>query len=334
MGIDEDRAKNTRSREDYHSAAGTDAAPIELTEEEAREVMLRRKRKIYPSRLRDDRLKRRQRRAKLAQLIRSGVTDRGMLAEALQVGKTTVGKDIAWLDRQWQMNYLQDMQVAKARAFAELEQVKRAAWIEFNASRGETKKITTKKKDGSVEVTETVETTTGDPKYLGIVLQALRQESDMRGFGMEAKMEYDRETKTNRFGVEILLALQQHAEENRGAGRGGIVIDASEFTAELLGAHRDRALPQPLAQALAQSPSAGLSQPSVSQPTPATSPPSTPPSAEQVPPSDGLRPPHSDYPQSPPSAPPPATPSNVLDVTQYMPKWPPHTSEPRDPDAE
>jgi hypothetical protein len=146
-------------------------------------------------------------RARIAELMHQGITNKSELADRINAGRPvskhisrqTVGNDIEWLKQQWKESALYDFEGARQQALEELDYLKKTAWNEFNASRNP--KITTSTEGsagaedfnaimggdnplGDARVSKTVvkeENREGNVAYLQLIERIVERQSKLKG---------------------------------------------------------------------------------------------------------------------------------------------------------
>ena len=128
-----------------------------------------------------DRLKRVMRRHKLSGLMRRGILNYRELAGQLDCSAATVREDVQAIEASWRKENDRDSGLIKARLLAELGEIKKVAWEEFDRSKSDSVEITeTSGPDGDIRTVKT-KGQTGDPRYLVVVANVVREELEVHG---------------------------------------------------------------------------------------------------------------------------------------------------------
>lgn len=168
------------------------------------------------------------RRREVAKLVRLG-RSYAEIADAVDVAKSTVSRDVQRLKEQWREEASRDMEEHMARRLAELKAIKReafAAWLESREgprrekvrTEGEGRSVTSVGEDGELDteaaVTEVEEVTKevtrvagGDAKHLKNMLDAEKEIQDLLGV-----QDYQRDGEGDRI-KDLVEVMERTAEE-------------------------------------------------------------------------------------------------------------------------
>lgn len=143
------------------------------------------------------RLKKAERLPKVARLRLMGWPIRD-IADALEVGKSTIERDLAELDAQWREDALAEIDRHKARECARLDLIIREALTAWDGSKGEIETRTARdvatRHGGTVTLTGSkVYWSPGNPKYLEQAIAAVTQKC--RILGLEAPTQLNVEVR-------------------------------------------------------------------------------------------------------------------------------------------
>lgn len=110
------------------------------------------------------------------------------IAQKLELDQATISRDLQDIQEEWRKSTLIDMNEAKQRELARIDQLEREAWDAWQRSIGEkvekTKKI---KEDGTDETVRTYDEA-GDPRYLSVIAECI--EKRMKILGLNAPIKF------------------------------------------------------------------------------------------------------------------------------------------------
>jgi hypothetical protein len=117
------------------------------------------------------------------------------IAQVVKVDRGTVSRDLQAIQEEWLKSGLMDLNAAKARELARIDEVERNAWAGWEKSQkdAETMEVTGTAQGGKSmpdKVKKTTHRRGGDPKYLDIVLNCVRQRRDILGLDAPKKLEH------------------------------------------------------------------------------------------------------------------------------------------------
>lgn len=136
------------------------------------------------------------RRERVAQAYLRGSTQ-SQIAVDESVDQATISRDLKALQKAWQQSALVDIDEAKSRELARIDELERTYWTEWEASKEERETTTTKAVQGAVggdklpkrqEATIRKEKRLGDPAYLKGVQWCIEKRSAIMGFDAPTKL--------------------------------------------------------------------------------------------------------------------------------------------------
>ena len=89
---------------------------------------------------------------------------------------------------QWRSTLLETLNDMKAAELMRLNQIEREAWAEFERSKMESIRTVEDAENGKVSTTR--ETQCGNPRYLGIVQECIKQRCEILGLDAPTKLEH------------------------------------------------------------------------------------------------------------------------------------------------
>jgi hypothetical protein len=121
------------------------------------------------------------RRAKVARLVLTGVTNQYEIAERLGLdrikGQPTVSRDLAAIKAEWKLAAVQALDEAKGREIARLEAVEAELWAAWERSKEERQSTRTRRRAGGQQMTDEAEVSRekrdGNPKFLDAILRCI-----------------------------------------------------------------------------------------------------------------------------------------------------------------
>jgi hypothetical protein len=117
------------------------------------------------------------------------------ISKEVNVDRCTVSRDLQVIEEEWLKSGVMDLNAAKARELAKLDEIERQAWDAWEKSRkdSETMEVTGTAQGGKSipdKVKKITHRRDGDPKYLDIVLNCVRQRRDILGLDAPKKLEH------------------------------------------------------------------------------------------------------------------------------------------------
>lgn len=158
------------------------------------------------------------RRARIAELYNQGIEDPYKLAEIIGVTYQTIRRDLIELTKRWQQSALINIDLVKSRKLQELAEIKRKNWEAWNRSIEECKTRTVKAKGDRggkgkdktdpqiIEQINKTEERCGDPRYMGNLIDAIKEECKILGLYAPEKKEH-----TGKDGGPIQVETQRAA---------------------------------------------------------------------------------------------------------------------------
>ena len=110
------------------------------------------------------------------------------IAELLKINQSTVSRDLKVIQEEWRKSTLIDMNEAKQRELARIDQLEREAWQAWERSIGEKIETTNKKSGEGTEETVRKRTEAGDPRYLSVIAECI--EKRMKILGLNAPIKF------------------------------------------------------------------------------------------------------------------------------------------------
>lgn len=156
------------------------------------------------------------------------------IAEKLGLTRTLVQFDLRQVYRQWTDSALFDFDAARARELAKLDRIEAELWERHWASLEDRTISTAKKVDGKEARSESgrrIESTSGDPRWLTLILQCVAQRARILGLertepvatGVRVLVvhpeQLEAEEWADQFGGQVLEPAQAHLPEERSLGR-------------------------------------------------------------------------------------------------------------------
>ena len=134
------------------------------------------------------------RREQVASLYLRGMSQQ-TIAVDLDIGQATVSRDLSALQKAWQASALVDVDEAKARELARIDELERTYWLEWEASKHDKEATATKKVkagEGSERLEATVrkEQRLGDPRYLAGVQWCITRRCEIMGIDAPKRSEW------------------------------------------------------------------------------------------------------------------------------------------------
>jgi hypothetical protein len=173
---------------------------------------------------------RKRRRSFVAMLTLQGMSIEAIHDALVKAGEPhcstrTIRHDLEHLESQWQKQSMKSIDTQKWRKFESLNLVARKAWDSFTRSQQDEVVVSEKHyvaKDGSplVERTERKRGQAGDPRFLAIILDVHREQSELLGLKEVAPL-----FNLNVEGAQLPSIVARFIEEQSELAAGGLVID-------------------------------------------------------------------------------------------------------------
>lgn len=111
------------------------------------------------------------------------------IAEAMGCGRTTVRRDLAWLQAKWEAEAAEDIAALKARELKKLDHLEAEALAEWERSKLTMQKVV-KEVEKGVQTKERTEVSEqcGDPRYLNVMLGIQERRAKLVGADMPTKV--------------------------------------------------------------------------------------------------------------------------------------------------
>lgn len=111
------------------------------------------------------------------------------IAEELGVSQPTIALDLKAIQKMWLESTLRNFDKAKAEQLAKIDEVERNAWLGWERSVGEHVKRRYKLTPKGVERERLVEELAGNSAFLRVVLDCVRERSELMGLNAPVKQE-------------------------------------------------------------------------------------------------------------------------------------------------
>lgn len=136
------------------------------------------------------------------------------IAVELGVSQQAISDDLKLLQKRWQAASLMDLDEAKARELAKIDELERVYWAEWLVSKQEKQVTQTAKKAGRAEAMVRKETRDGNPAYLAGVQWCIDRRCKLLGLDAPERTELTGKDGVPLFNVkEILVELPKEADD-------------------------------------------------------------------------------------------------------------------------
>ena len=169
------------------------------------------------------------RRQQVAKLSLQGWTQLA-IAEELSVSQPTISTDLKALQQEWLELASQDVELARAKMWAELEMVKREACKAWERSQQPAETYVVSGQSENRQMRRTRKQQHGDPRFLELVRKTIDQQAELLGLNRPASSdedqqdaELDREARQKRL-THLIVSLHDRKEaagKPSAAGRSG-----------------------------------------------------------------------------------------------------------------
>jgi hypothetical protein len=117
------------------------------------------------------------------------------IAKEAQVDRGTVSRDLKAVEAEWLKSGVMDLNAAKARALAKIDEIEREAWDAFKQSRqdAETMEVTGTTQGGKgkpEKVKKTTKGQAGDSRFLAIILDCVKRRCEILGLDAPKQQEH------------------------------------------------------------------------------------------------------------------------------------------------
>jgi transposase len=117
------------------------------------------------------------------------------IAKVVKVDRATVSRDLKAVQAEWLKSGVMDLNAAKARELAKLDEVERQAWVAWEQSRkdAETMEVTGTAQGGKGmpdKVKKITKGQAGDSRFLGIILDCVNRRCEILGLDAPKKLEH------------------------------------------------------------------------------------------------------------------------------------------------
>jgi hypothetical protein len=117
------------------------------------------------------------------------------IAKVVKVDRATVSRDLRSVQAEWLKSGVMDLNAAKARELAKLDEVERQAWDAWEKSRkdAETMEVTGTAQGGKGKPDKVKKITkgqAGDSRFLGIILDCVNRRCEILGLDAPKKLEH------------------------------------------------------------------------------------------------------------------------------------------------
>jgi transposase len=117
------------------------------------------------------------------------------IAKEVKVDRGTVSRDLTAIEAEWLKSGVMDLNAAKARALAKIDEIEREAWNAFKQSRqdGETMEVTGTTQGGKgkpEKVKKVTHRQHGDSRFLALILDCVKQRCEILGLDAPKKLEH------------------------------------------------------------------------------------------------------------------------------------------------
>jgi hypothetical protein len=135
------------------------------------------------------------RRLKAAELYLRGMRSLTRIAQELGVDKSQISRDFKHIRQQWREAYIEDLNAAKQEELARIAEVENKAWVAWDRScrDSETMEITGTSQAGKgkpEKVRKVTREQAGDPRFLAIVLDCVKQRCEILGLHAPRKLDH------------------------------------------------------------------------------------------------------------------------------------------------
>ena len=146
------------------------------------------------------------------------------IAQELGIGQATVSRDLKALQQEWQQSALVNIDAAKARELARVDELERTCWTEWEASKQEKHSTIREQVDGAQGTRKKAqmkqEERLGDPRYLQGVQWCIERRCKILGIDAPSRAELSGKGGKDLLDVQGLIDLLRRAEEAVGNGAG------------------------------------------------------------------------------------------------------------------
>lgn len=146
--------------------------------------------------------------ARLAELTNEGLSLKEC-AETLKVSQGLISRDRAILRQRWQEENQDHIEQERFHILEKLNRIEEEAWDAWDRSIGQATKTTKRVRqvngEARQEISESIETMNGDPRYLAIINDTYRRRSAILGLDAPKEMTVDATTTT--FNIKAKLDL-------------------------------------------------------------------------------------------------------------------------------
>lgn len=134
------------------------------------------------------------RREQVASMYLRGMSQQA-IADNLGCGQATVSRDLTAIQADWHQSALIDIDEAKSRELARIDQLERTYWIEYELSREDRESTMTKAVQAGdatarKEATKRTEQRLGDPRYLSGIQWCIERRCAILGIDAPKKQEH------------------------------------------------------------------------------------------------------------------------------------------------
>ena len=135
------------------------------------------------------------RRLKAAELYLRGLRSLTRIAQELGVDKSQISRDFKHIRKQWRETYVDDLNQAKQEELARIAEIEHKAWQAWDRScqHAETMEVTGTSQAGKgkpEKVRKVTKEQAGDPRFLAIVLDCVKQRCEILGLQAPKKLDH------------------------------------------------------------------------------------------------------------------------------------------------
>jgi hypothetical protein len=135
------------------------------------------------------------RRLKAAELYLRGMRSLTRIAQELGVNKSQISRDFKHIRQQWRETYIDDLNAAKQEELARVAEIEHKAWLAWDRScqDAETMEVTGTSQAGKgkpEKVRKVTRDQAGDPRFLAIILDCVKQRCEILGLQAPKKLDH------------------------------------------------------------------------------------------------------------------------------------------------